>query len=204
MKDTIEMNIKGEFTLKSYKDGVLQDSFSDRNLVVTGSRSAVAAAMSGIKNPQPINRLTLGTNGHIESISKFSPKQVNGTYNEFGKELHYTEDRTNLFSEELSKTTLDLKFYPVTNSDESQKLSAIAYFNTSEVTTTNTFVEVFADCNSITYIFTIEEGLGHGQDFIAYTEAGLYAGAVLFSMKTFAAKVKDESTQMVLTWKIYF
>lgn len=204
MKDTVEMNIKGEFTIKSYKDGVLQDSFSDRNLVVTGSRSAVAAAISGIKNPQPINRLTLGTQGHIEADSKFSPKLVNATYTEFGQSLSYTEDRDKLFSEELGRTTLDLKFYPVTSSDESQKLSAIAFYNTTEVTTTNTFVEVFTDCNSVTYKFSIEEGLGHGGDFTAYTEAGLYAGAVLFSMKTFAAKVKDESTQLEITWKIYF
>ena len=62
--------------------------------------------------------------------------------------------------------------------------------------------------NSVTYTFTIEEGIGHnaiaGGVFVPYTEAGLYAGDVLFSLKTFAAKVKDESTKFVITWKIYF
>ena len=120
----------------------------------------------------------------------------------------FNEERYEMFCEEFDESTFDIKFYPVSTADSSQKVSGIAFLNSTEVETQNTFVEIFADMNSVTYTFTIEEGIGHnaiaGGVFVPYTEAGLYAGDVLFSLKTFAAKVKDESTKFVITWKIYF
>lgn len=197
-------DIKGEFTIDVYNGNDVIDSFTNNNLVVTGSRSAVSALVSGIKGGQPINRLSLGTRGHISDLSKFSPKLVNGTYSEDGKQLKFDESRDKLFCEEFNELTFDIKFYPIPGNDESQKVTGLAFYGGTEVASQNTFVEIFCDCNSVTYIFTIEEGIGHGGTFVPYTEAGLYAGNVLFSMKTFAAKVKDESTKFVITWKIYF
>lgn len=197
-------DIKGEFSIDVYKDDLVIDNFTNKNLVVTGSRSAVAALVSGIKGGQPINRLSLGTRGHISTIDKFTPKEVGGEYPEDGVLLKFDESRDKLFCEEFNEYTFDVKFYPVPGTDESQKVSGLAFYNGTEIETQNTFVEIFCDCNSVTYIVTIEEGVGHGGTFVPYTEAGLYAGNVLFSMKTFAAKVKDESTKFVITWKIYF
>lgn len=197
-------DIKGEFHIDVYNGDNIVDTFTNKNLVVTGSRSAVSALVSGIKGGQPINRLSLGTRGHISTLDKFHPKEVGGEYSEDGILLKFDESRSKLFCEEYNELTFDIKFYPVGGNDESQKVSGLAFYGGTEVETQNTFVEIFCDCNSVTYIFTIEEGIGHGGTFVPYTEAGLYAGNVLFSMKTFAAKVKDESTKFVITWKIYF
>jgi hypothetical protein len=204
MNDNYTHSIKGVFSIDTYKGEKLLESFSDNNLVVIGSRSAVASLVSGIKSPQPINRFSLGFKGHQQNINIFTPKEVGGEYTEDGKLLKFNEERTELFCEELNESTFDIKFYPISSSDESQKLSCLTFFDNTEIETQNTFVEIFTDCNSVTYKFTIEDGIGHGEDFKVYTEAGLYAGSVLFSLKTFTAKVKDESTKFVITWKIYF
>lgn len=198
-------NIKGHFTIESFNaEGKQIDKFADKNLVVLGSRAAVAALCSGIKGAQPINRLSLGTRGHISSVDKFTPKEPGGEYAEDGKLLTFDENRTQLFTEDFDEYTFDIKFYPVAGSDESQKVSGLTFYGGTEIESQNTFVEIFADMNSVTYTFTIEEGIGHGSGFEAYTEAGLYAGDVMFTTKTFSAKVKDESTKFVITWKIYF
>lgn len=45
---------------------------------------------------------------------------------------------------------------------------------------------------------------GFNSEISLFTEAGLYVNGRLFSMKTFPAKVKDDTTELKVTWKIIF
>lgn len=46
--------------------------------------------------------------------------------------------------------------------------------------------------------------VGFNSEISLFTEAGLYVNDRLFSMKTFPAKVKDDTTELKVTWKIIF
>lgn len=46
--------------------------------------------------------------------------------------------------------------------------------------------------------------VGFNSEISLFTEAGLYVNGRLFSMKTFPAKVKDDTTELKVTWKIIF
>ena len=39
---------------------------------------------------------------------------------------------------------------------------------------------------------------------MSYTEAALYAGDNIFSMKTFPARVKEDTVKLEITWSIVF
>jgi len=45
---------------------------------------------------------------------------------------------------------------------------------------------------------------GFNSEVSLFTEAGLYVNGRLFSMKTFPAKVKDDTTELKITWRIIF
>lgn len=45
---------------------------------------------------------------------------------------------------------------------------------------------------------------GYSSNISLFTEAGLYVNGRLFSMKTFPAKVKDDTTEVQITWRIIF
>lgn len=46
--------------------------------------------------------------------------------------------------------------------------------------------------------------VGFNSEISIFTEAGLYVNGRLFSMKTFPAKVKDDTTELKVTWRIIF
>ena len=64
------------------------------------------------------------------------------------------------------------------------------------------------------FVFYIPKGEANGQhtpsdtgyssNISLFTEAGLYVNGRLFSMKTFPAKVKDDTTEVQITWRIIF
>jgi len=39
---------------------------------------------------------------------------------------------------------------------------------------------------------------------VAYTEAALYSNEEMFSMKTFPARVKENTVKFIITWSIMF
>lgn len=45
---------------------------------------------------------------------------------------------------------------------------------------------------------------GYSSNISLFTEAGLYVNGRIFSMKTFPAKIKDDTTEVVVTWRIIF
>jgi len=56
----------------------------------------------------------------------------------------------------------------------------------------------------ITYTIDLDNTAGNGGSAVTYTEASLYAGDTIFSMKTFRGKIKDSSVLVRIIWKISF
>lgn len=70
-------------------------------------------------------------------------------------------------------------------------------------------VEVSSVSNVTKYIIFIPQNKANNShtqdvDVIAYTEAALYAGGNIFSMRTFPARTKDSNLEFKITWSITF
>jgi hypothetical protein len=208
LEDKLNIKLKGEFTLEAIKDGEVVDSFNDNNLVVDGSRAVLASLISGINNPVPLNKLSLGFQGHDDNFDQFTPKVVGQAY---GTNLSdnngvFDESRTQLFSHDIDEDTLDLTWMLNEDSSVQQVAALNINYGTSEYETNSSTADVTVTCNSVIYKFEIEQGVGHGSgdnSIKSYTEAGLFADNILFAIKTFPAKVKDNATKFIITWKIF-
>lgn len=207
----------GHFSIQMLnKSGEVVDSYEDNNLVVNEARGAMSALLSGKKGSVGITSLVLGTRGHNEVENNILiPKPV-GQYG-------YDENRTQLFSEEQGTP-----FYYTINWDPNDLKDAgegsVEFTNNevefvakgqrknqtgSELNAENGKipVKITLQGNSVQYEFTIPEQYANGDDgssVVAYTEAGLKFGEKLFSLKCFAAKIKETSVSIRVVWKIVF
>lgn len=58
--------------------------------------------------------------------------------------------------------------------------------------------------SSVTFTFDINSAAANNNGNVVYTEAALYTGSDIFAMKTFKAKVKDDSVLLRIIWTITF
>jgi len=196
----------GEFSIKSiYRDGTF-DEYKEKNLIMDTARSNMAQLIGGVTSiGEPVNKIVLGTQGHIGiDILAF---KVAGT--------DYNSTRTQLFSETAITGGLNysILFDPSGTAGGNTVTTATGtLFNiaTSQIVDAapNTVQRVVTD-RTVTYTVTIPAENGNAialppNDIIAYTEAALYAGPDIFSMKTFPARVKEASVELVITWSIIF
>lgn len=65
-------------------------------------------------------------------------------------------------------------------------------------------VSVLLSGTAITFNFEIGTDVGNGDGTRMYTEAGIFAGDDIFCMKTFPAKIKDETVIFRVYWTITF
>ena len=207
----------GHFSIQMLnKSGEVIDSYEDNNLVVNDARGAMSALLSGKKDSVGITTLVLGTRGHNEDDNNIlMPKPVgqNG----------YDETRTQLFSEEQGTPFYyTIKWDPNNLKDAGE--GSVEFTNNevefvakgqrknqngSELNAENGKipVKIALQGNSVQYEFTIPEQYANGADgasVVAYTEAGLKCGEKLFSIKCFAAKIKETSVSIKIIWKIIF
>jgi len=68
----------------------------------------------------------------------------------------------------------------------------------------NSTVIVTTGVNNVTYTIDISNNAGNNSSSEIYSEAALYAGTDIFSMKTFRGKIKDASVLLRIIWKIQF
>ena len=61
--------IRGIFTLKIYKSGVLIEETTEENLIVNGARDQVARLIAGNVTNRSINRIAFGTNGTAPDVA---------------------------------------------------------------------------------------------------------------------------------------
>ncbi|QPX62920.1 hypothetical protein F207_120 [Campylobacter phage F207] len=178
---------KGYFKIELLdKDRNVIDTFEKHNLVVNGSRPVLASHMAG-RSTTPVNKLVLGTRGHIGN-NLMMPKTANEGF---------TAARTQLFAEEEGEFCYNVNFTPPQSDGQAVVTEDdVGAGSTVEVTNSN---------NTITYRIELSTTAGNGTSgAVGYTEAGLYAGNDLFCMRTFAVRSKDVSSILRITWTLIF
>ena len=186
MIDTFK-KIKGYIKVEAFDaQGVVVDTFENHNLIMDTAGISMAELIAGVSSANDFDKFVIGTDGHIaDDLTNLRT---------------VTSDMTELFSETSGKY-----FYPVefTNPGSSGGGCAVADPAGSEGVT----VTLSQSAGNVTYVITLPEGAANDIDnegVSPFTEAALYVGTNIFSMKTFNGKVKDITVSLKITWTISF
>ena len=203
-----QVNFVGVFSIKAFNADGTVDEYTEKNLIMDEARRNMAQLVGGVTSAgdtqgMHINQFVLGTKGH------------NGTdilnYIKVG-DAGFTSARTSLFSEAIA----DAKNYridfavtgglDVTDANATGRMYAGGAAGIID-STKNTVRRVVSD-RTVTYTITVPATNANSSEadnpVVAYTEAALYAGAEIFSMKTFPARVKEDTVKFEITWSIIF
>ena len=253
MKDF--MNFKGHFTIQTIDvNNNVTDEYVENNMIMEVARTTMSKILAQINGGNTINRIVLGTEGHIGG-SIVSPKTSTEGF---------VKERNRLFSESVDITDgalIDLmlndtvKYVGTSNStgttdnwytyigpDVNDVNSSTINFGdtglwvdlgtdqpyTYEMTfslpqTNDDVVTVISETDSgagssghilqsdtsVTFTFDFvpaagNSGGGAGAGTSVFTEAALYSDDDIFAMKTFKAKIKDDTVLLRIIWSITF
>ena len=189
MKDKYK-TIRGHITVECInKGGEVIDRFENKNLIMDSARVAMAGIAAGVSTATPINAFSIGTEGHVTGDFLTPKQEVDG----------FVSSRTNLFSSELNSYNYTISFEPPgTTSGVCSVLSEPDSGSTVHINMVNSEVE---------YTITIPEqsaNSGNQNNISVFTEAALFAGGNIFSMKCFPAKIKEPTVSLRIIWKIIF
>jgi hypothetical protein len=205
MNLTDNVSLKGYFSIKCiHKDGTI-DEYTEKNLIMDTARNDMTDLIGGRTIGSPINKLVLGNKGHIGTDIL--------NYKKVGEEGFVT-NKTSLFSEEGKGTDYNDKedfVYEITfnpNGSDTTVVddAAVGSVLGSDETDICNVQRTITD-NVCSYKITIPDYAGNKPGdgaVVAYTEAALYAGDRIFSMKTFSARVKEDTVKIEITWNIVF
>lgn len=201
-----KVNFIGEFSIKTvHADGTF-DEYVEKNLIMDTARSNMAQLLGGVTTGgvlgNPINKFVIGTEGHVGTdILAYKAVGTNG----------FDSTLTALFSETSLGLHYDITFDATGGSDVTVNGTGSLYDGgVLQITdaAANTVNRTVTD-RTVTYTITIPTTNGNSvlaapNDIIAYTEAALYAGTDIFSMKTYPARVKENTVELIITWSIIF
>jgi hypothetical protein len=204
LSDTVEM--KGHFSVQVFKKDGTIETYEEKNLIMDKARSNMAELVGGYNHGKPIDKFVLGNKGHV------------GTdildYKLVGENNEFVSSRTRLFAQDPgydNSNSVDSFAYAINFDVKSSGASALDNSAAGSIegdsATQNCTVSRVVSDRSCTYVITIPDYAGNkvGEGaVIAYTEAALYAGVDIFSMKTFPARVKEDTVKFVITWSIIF
>lgn len=213
LKDKLNVNptTYGIFNIKTFdKDDNVIDDFTDNNLIVYSARAAMAGRMGSYISGEeitPINKFFLGTRGHrgdniLDTVLVGEEQPDMGLFD---------PERSSMFSQESGEYNYCIEFNPtggklvVLEDLAGTMYSGLVEENTDDPTNTVSREITGIRDNELRYTITIETPNANvpGQA-TPYTEAALYAGDNLFAMKTFPARVKENTVKFVITWSIIF
>jgi len=185
-------SVKGYFKIEAIKDGKVIDTFEKQNLIMDEARMSFAKYLANINSTPVIDRFVLGTQGHIgaedpDGGDLLAPKtEANG----------FTSDRTMLFSEATGTNGTDWEdiLFTVTGTS-GDEVVADDGLSTVKCTVQGT---------DVIYEILIHNDACNAQGTVIYTECAFYTGTEIFSMRTFKGKIKDDTVQLKITWKIMF
>lgn len=209
------VNFIGDFSIKAFKkDGTIEE-YREKNLIMDLARTNMAQLIGGVttvtNNGDPINKFVLGTLGHhgtnVLDYVKVGENRVVGD-----DSTVFNSTRTSLYSEETGSGAYNYNIpFDVTgdedvtvNVDGEMFLADVSQWTDTAVQ--NTIQRVVSE-RTVTYTITIPTSNANSlpeDPTIAYTEAALYAGDEIFSMKCFPARVKEDTVKLVITWSIIF
>jgi len=205
LKDSIS-NLRGEFTIQVFKKDGSIETYEDKNLIMDTARTNMAELIGGYSQGMRITRLAMGNKGHVgEDILN---------YKKVGEDDIFITERTSLFSEDplyaVSNNKDSFTYYvdfdstgdlPLQTDDVAR--GQVAGAGETQLCS----VDRLVNDRTTTFTITIPDYAGNrpGEGaVVAYTEAALYAGVDIFSMKTFPARVKEDTVKFVITWSIIF
>jgi hypothetical protein len=205
LKDNI-VNVKGHFKVEMFKTDGSVEVYEDKNLIMDTARNNMAELIGGYTEGNRITKFSLGNKGH------------NGTdildYKKVGENNEFISSRTKMFSEDPAyddennqeNFVYEIKFDSASSSATITDSNAQGSIVGSSTSQTCEVKRVVSD-RTCTFTITVPDIAGNppGEGaVIAYTEASLYAGNKIFSMKTFPARVKEDTVKLVITWAIIF
>jgi hypothetical protein len=193
----------GKFSFKAFHADGSVEEYEEKNLIMDKARNNMAQLIGGITSAstnqgRPIDTFVLGTQGHVTNI--LTPKQVGSD--------GFDSTLSKLFSETANSTFYKLSFDPYGADDITIPVSGILTEagTTGSIQTGNTVRRVVSE-RTVTYTITIESQNANSSSIgvpLAFTEAALYCGDDIFSMKTFPARVKENTVKFEIVWSIIF
>jgi hypothetical protein len=202
LKDKIDF--QGHFSVKAFKKDGSVEVYEDKNLIMDTARSNMAELVGGFTNGEPIDKFVLGNKGH-KGTDILDYKKVGDTDG-------FVSTRAALYAEigDNADNGKDNFVYEIRFDAKSNTASTtVAAQGTIKDAGDNEACEVrrVVTSRTCTYTITIPDYAGNkaaAGDVVAYTEAALYAGDDIFSMKTFPARVKEDTVKFEITWAIIF
>lgn len=185
MKDNYKKPLAGHLIVECLdKNGKIVDRFENHNLIMDTARVAMSSLACALSTAEPINKFVLGTEGHIPGDFLTPKSEAEG----------FISSRTQLFSEESAGFTYPIDF---TNPGTASGSCVVVSEPDSGTTISMSYVG-----NDVEYTIIIPELAANGTGISVFTEAALYAGDNIFSMKCFPAKIKEDSVSLKVIWKI--
>jgi len=179
------------------KDRNIISSWEDSNLIMDTARVDMAGLISGFSGSSPINKFVIGNNGHNPGLGKLSEDILSPKTAAQG----FVSTRTQLFSEDNTLAPGLNYNYPITFTPPADANSTV----TSDDNLSTVSTSIGGSSGSVTqYIFEFPETAANNTGTVTYTECAMYAGTEIFSMRTFPAKVKDNTVILRITWSITF
>lgn len=185
--------------------GKVLEEYEEKNLIMDKARQNMARLVGGVDDVDGtrghvIDRLVIGTQGHSGG-NIITPIQV-------GSE-GFDSTRDKLFSEENGGFNYHLKFDATGNNIITVVGDGSTYNGTKLLMANESSANVKRVVageygRTLTYTFEIPPTAANGDGVVAYTEAALYTNKDIFSMKTFPARIKEETVKFIISWSIIF
>ena len=190
MKDIFKNPISGHIIIECLDNNKnIIDRFEKHNLIMDTARTVVANLTCALGTAEPLNKFVLGTEGHTTGDILIPKTDLDG----------FVSSRTELFSEEIGSYTYPIEF---SNPGTSTGACTIISEPDSGVATSTINLEYLN--NDIKYTIEIPELAANDSGIVVFTEAALYAGSNIFSMKCFPGKIKDTTVSLRVIWVIKF
>jgi len=172
-------------------------SWEDSNLIMDTARVNMAGLISNFSGSNPISKFVIGNNGHTPGLGEVSENIL------FPKTATegFASTRTQLFSEDNTIAPGLNYNYPITFSPPADANSTVT--GSDGISTIATSIGG-ASGTTTQYIFEFPETVANNTGTVTYTECAMYAGNDIFSMRTFPAKIKDNTVILRITWSITF
>ena len=187
MQNLETYKLKGHLIVEcKNKNGEVIDRYENNNLIMDAARVAMSQMTAGLSNSSEINKFVLGTQGHLGNDYLNPKTEADG----------FVGTRTQWFSEESLAYNYPISFdtpgtptglCPIVSEADSGSIISINYSD-----------------KSVEYTIEIFEESANGTGVAVFTEAALYSGTNIFSMKCFPGKIKDNTVSLKIVWKILF
>ncbi len=185
MKDIYDRPVSGHFIVQCLDEsGTILDEYENHNLIMDKARTAMSNLICDLSSAQPLNKFVLGIEGHIPGDYLTPKTSVQG----------FISSRTNLFSEKSATFS-----YPIVFTNPGTSSGSCVVVSEPDL---GSAVELLYVGTDVKYTIDIPVTAANGTGTVVYTEAALYAGTNIFSMKCFPGKIKDNTVSLRIIWTI--